>query len=380
MPNTYQLGRLGKLFAAAEATYGIAASLVATDAVRHLIALLNSNPRNRVDSPERHAHPSQLTRFTRKETAHWQAGGIFYPSGVINTLPDHTDFIEHGLGTKTNVTLATTLSVGATVSGGTVASAGTLAVGDAVLIACTGGSTPGNYVRWLTSVAANVLGWAPALPQAPATGDALKGCITYKLATNISKSLTIAKYLQNISREVRGAVIEQIKFTLDANDEVRWEASGVAATRQTAQAQPGAFTVVGNTPPSGISGGMRIGASAFEFVKAEFTIQNGLDVDNVPFGISRAQAFYRKGDRKVSADINAMMSSDVTLLTAAEGTTDQVVLAQCGSVEGSIIAMYAPVVEFDVPDDQDADETMDQSFKGACKGVAGNDEFSLAVA
>jgi hypothetical protein len=82
----------------------------------------------------------------------------------------------------------------------------------------------------------------------------------------------------------------------------------------------------------------------------------------------------------VELDINAMFSSDVTLMTAAEGTTDQVLLAQCGNTEGSIVAMYCPAVEFEVPDDPDADETMEHSFKGIAKATNGNDEFYLAVA
>src|SRR4051812_42915655 len=102
MPNTYQIGRVGRVFAAKETTFGTAPTLAATDAIRHLMVKLGYNPRNRVDSPERLVHPSQVTRFTRRASADWSINGIFYPSGTIATPPDHTDFLECGLGTLLN--------------------------------------------------------------------------------------------------------------------------------------------------------------------------------------------------------------------------------------------------------------------------------------
>ena len=89
MANTYQIGRVGRIYAAKESAYGTAATLVAGDAIRHLNHKFNDDPRSRVNSPERHVHPSQLYRFTRRRSASWMLGGIFFPSGTINTLPDH---------------------------------------------------------------------------------------------------------------------------------------------------------------------------------------------------------------------------------------------------------------------------------------------------
>src|SRR5689334_10490764 len=134
MPNTYQLGRLGRVFAAKCPSFGTAPSFAATDAIRHLMVKLNYNPRNRVNSPERLQHPSQVTRFTRKTTGNWSIGGIFYPSGVLNTTPDHSDFLEVGMGAMDNTTLSTTLSGTPTTTTGTVASATGLGAGKAILI------------------------------------------------------------------------------------------------------------------------------------------------------------------------------------------------------------------------------------------------------
>jgi Phage tail tube protein len=379
----YQLGRVGTVFVAAEATYGVAPGFVAGDALRHLNINLGYNPRNRVDAPTRHTHPSQVYRRTRRATGQWSLRGEFFPSGVINTLPDHDEVLEHGLGTKTNVTLATTINVGGTTTGGTVASAGTLAIGDAVLITCTGGSAPGKYVRWLTNVAGNVLTWAPALPQAPATSDALKGCITYKLATAIAKSLNIGHYLTSLSYQGYGAVVDQLKIQFDANNEVMFEASGPMQrrTRPADTAQPGAFTTVGITPPSGLTGGLNVSGTAEDYIKAEFTITNAMDLDNFAGGTSQARGFFRRGKRQVQVNLNTMVSDDTTLIAAAEGTTDQIVLVQAGDTDGSIVAAYSPLVEFDVPENPDDDETMEWSYSGLAKSaLAGNGEFSLAIA
>ena len=81
------------------------------------------------------------------------------------------------------------------------------------------------------------------------------------------------------------------------------------------------------------------------------------------------------------ASITSLASDDQTLMVNAEATTDHALLVQSGTTEGSIIGMYAPTVEFDVPDDPDDEETMEFTFTGTCKGsTTGNDELKLIVA
>jgi hypothetical protein len=76
-----------------------------------------------------------------------------------------------------------------------------------------------------------------------------------------------------------------------------------------------------------------------------------------------------------------MVSDDTTLIEAAENTYDNSVLVQAGDTIGSIVAVYCPIVEFDVPDDPDDDETMEWSYKGVAKGsIAGNDLVYIAIA
>jgi hypothetical protein len=379
----YQIGRLGRIFAAKQTTYGVAPTFAATDAIRHINVQLNVS-NNRIESQERNAHPSVLNKWVRRKTGNFTVGGIFYPSGTIGTVPDHTDFLECGLGVITNITpLSTTISSGPTTTGATVASGAGLTIGQAVLINVTTGSpASGRLLRWLTNVAGAVLTWDPPLPQAPAVGDSVKSCVNYSLATALPNALSIGHYLTSISKEGTGAVIDQLKFTFDANNEVLWEASGPMKDRLTAaQSQPGSFTTIGSTPPSGLVGGLRIGSAAVAFLKLEVVVSNTMELDNFQFGTSSAAGFFRKNKRKIAANITAILSDDTTLMTAAETATDNNALcAQCGQTEGSIIGVYGPNLDFDVPAMPDGEETLELNFTGTMKGVTGNDELRVAVA
>lgn len=378
----YQIGRVGTVFLAAETTYGVAPGFAATDAIRHVDVSLNYNPRNRVTAPTRHIHPSRVFRRTRRATGDWRLRGEFFPSGTLNTLPDHDEVLEHGFGTKTNVTAATTVASAPTINGATLTSGASMAVGNPILITLSTGSV-GKYVRWLTTVAGAVVTWEPALPSAPVATDTVKCCIGYSLATAIAKSLNIGHYLTSLSYQGYGAVVDSLKIQFDANNEVFWEVSGPMQrrVRNAATAQPGAFTTVGTTPPSGLTGGQFINGTLVDYIKAEFAITNGMALDNYAGGTAQARAFYRQGTRDVGVTLNTMVSDDATLITVAENTTDTTVLVQSGDTEGSIIAVYCPTVEFDVPDDQDNEEEMEWAYKGMAKSViAGNKEIFLAVA
>ena len=385
MPNTYQLGRLGRVYVAQESAYGTGGTFTGAKAVRHLDVRLNMNPRNRVDSPERHSgHPDQLFRFTRRTTASALLKGLLYPSNTLNTVPEADLIFKNAFGASTNKTLSTTVSSGGTTTGAIVASAGTLAIGDAVLINATGGP----FVRILTNVVTNTLTWAPALPTAAANGNTVKGCVTYQLATAVLGSLNIGHYLTSVGYEALGFGLDTFKLLFDANEEGQFEASGPMQRRNrltttpAAQADPVTFTTVGagSGVPSGLTGYLRVNGANYEFLKASFEMDNGLDLDNVAFGTSQAQALYRKSKRHITCQIDAMYSSDLTLLNDSELTSDDTIFLQQGTTEGSIFALYAPKVEFDVADDPNEEETMQHSFHGVCKGTSGNDALYLVAA
>jgi hypothetical protein len=380
---TYQIGRLGRVFFAKQSTYGTAPTFAATDALRHTNCVLNKSL-NRVPSQERFAHPSLLSKWLRRTTGDFSLSGLLYPSGTIGTVPDVDELFEVAFGTKTNITpLSTTIASASTTTGAVVAAATGLTVGQAVLINVTTGSpATGRVLRWLTAVAGTTLTWAPALPQAAAVGDTLKSCVNYSLATALPNAVSIGHYMTSTSKEGTGAVVDMLKILFDANDEVRWEASGPMKDRlATAQSQPGSFTTVGSTPPSGLIGGMRWGSGAVDFLKLAITINNTMELDNFNFGTSSAAGFFRKNQRTVNIELTAMLTDDQTLLTAAEtGTDSNVLLAQCGQTEGNIVGVYCPNVDLDVPAHPDGEETLELQFSGSAKGVSGNDELRLAIA
>jgi hypothetical protein len=259
----------------------------------------------------------------------------------------------------------------------TVASATGLAVGQGILINVTG---TGRVVRVITALAGAAITVAPALPAAPTSGDSVKSAVTYTLATALPASLHIGKYATSVAKAGQGCIVNQLSLMFDANDVVRWEASGPMQTRITAQAQPGSFTTAGTNPPTGIIGGMRVGSSARAFVKAKVTIPNNIELQNDDFGTSMAYGWDRIGQRPITIELDTMYTDDTTLITAGENASDNAVLIQCGNVEGKIIAVYAPKVRFDVPDDPDGDGKLQLAFKGQVKGTNGNDDLYVVVA
>lgn len=383
-----QIGRLGVAFAMAEASYGAGGTFAATDAYRHLAIKLNKK-KNRAKSPDRYGHPSLVQSLTRRISAEFSTGGLLYPSGTLNTLPDNDPFLASAFaGTTRNVTLSTTLSGTPTTTTGTVASATGLAVNDPVLINIATGPSAGKYVRWLTVVSGTNLTWAPPLPAAPAATDTLKGCIGYVLGSAtpsaLPPSLTIGRYLTDMSFQGIGAVPDVLKIMFDSNDEVRWECSGPMKdrTRPASSAKPGAFTVVGTNPPSGLTGGFTIDGSAEDYIKASFSLTNNYKLDNFAGGTATARNFYRDGERAVQVDIDSVLEDDTTVIDLSENNGgDTPILVQSGSAEGNIIACYCPKVELETPDDTDSDALLDAKYSGFGKSSAnGNDEFFLAFA
>lgn len=380
MPNLYQIGRLGRVYFAEEPAYGTAPTLAAGDALRHLNVKFGSKLKNRVNSPERHAHPSQINRFTRRQSADWMVSGILYPSGTLNTVSDVAPVLKTTLGATSNVTLSTTVAASPLPSSTvfTLASVTGLVVGQPILINATSG---GRQVRWITAISGAAVTVAPALSAAPASGDAVKGCVGYSLTTALGASVAMAHYLTSVSYEIKGGAPDMLKLDFDANDEPQFEASGPAKSRtRPAQADPATFTTSGTTPPSGLTGYLRVGAAAEEFLKASFSIKNGIELDNKAFGTSAAAAMFRNTKREVTVNLETMVSDDVTILDKSEDQSDNVLLMQCGLTEGSIWAVYCPKVEFEEPEDSNNAETMTHSFTGVCKGTAGNDEIYIAEA
>ena len=384
-----QIGRLGKVFVKDAATYGVAPTLVATDAFKHLdMGFRKTN--NRSNSLERRGTPGLENRFSRHIEAGFDLRSAYLsPSGTLKTVPNARVFLKHAFGTERIGALSTTVASGPTTTGATLTSGTGLAQGDCVLINCTGGSFPGAYARVLKSVAGAVVTWGPALPQAPAVADTVKDGVTYRLANTLpAAGVHMAKYLPDVSWELFGAVIEKLGLQFDGNDECKFSASGPAMNAaQTAQAQPGAFTAVGS-PVTGISGYLYRDNTAIKATKFDFEINNMAKLINDSFGTDRAEDHFRNGRRDVTISLEQRLLSTSDFYDLAEDATDFVFAAQAGTVEGRILFVYCPRVELDIPDIADPDGEIIPSYKGVCKETAagldgastgGNDELILGL-
>lgn len=386
------IGREARIYAKLEENYGVEEALDETNSLRIFSGLaFTYNPFNRVTSPEKKQSPGPVNRFDRKKSAELgNLEALIRPSGTLNTLPEIDPILEAAFGLKTNVTLSTTVSASPspTTTGCTVASAGALAAGDAVLIYVTGEDDP--FVRVLTDVTGNALTWAPALPSAPTSADAIKGGITYKLTTDLELSLTIAEYLSK-NRELIGVGINALSLVFDANEDPKATASGPAADQlydSDVQNEPSDFVEIGVNPPSGMTGGLYVNDVRFEIKKLEAAIANGLALRNQEYGVNAATAVYRSARREISLSIDCFEDHDTEigdseeslyhLLMAGEEVS---LLLQTGASEGNIVCLYAPRAEFNVPETDDAEEERSWTLAGIALETLDtmNDELTLAL-
>ncbi|MCP4200648.1 MAG: hypothetical protein GY769_01780 [bacterium] len=380
------VGRKGQVYLKKEAAYGVEETLSVAEALRHIEIGFGFDPFNRVTSPEKKQSPGPVNRFDRKKTAELaNLIALLRPSGVLNTLPEAAPLLEAAFGSFTNETLATTVEAAPapTTTGATVLSAGTLVIGDAVLIEVTG-QNKSPFVRILTGVAGAALTWAPALPAAPATGDDLKGGITYKLTTDLAISLTIAHYLDAKKRELLGAGIDQCAMMFDANEEPRLTLAGPAKEQLSAagvQSQPAGFTTVGGNPPSGIIGELYVDDTEHEFKSLEVALSNTIVVRNQEYGVNGGTEIYRQARREITLALETFADDPAILYEEAVAGNNVSILKQTGKTEGNIVAIYAPRVEWKVPEQDDPDEEVNWSYSALALETADgeNDELTLAL-
>lgn len=293
------------------------------------------------------------------------------------TVVDNT--ADSGLSTVAPTTDDSTLL---TTTGGFVANVGALVAGDAVLISRAGV----KYVRVLTSASSAQIAWTPALPTAVVGDEAVKGCITYKLTTDLAISLGFSHYLSSDtthSKLVTGGVVDKFALAFAQNDEPKMTASGPAKTVTTpAGTKPSGFTTVGGNPPSGLTGGLYVGNALYKFIKLDLEIQNGLKLRDNSYGQSQAEEILPRGRRVITLGLDALVGDEAVIYDTAESGAAVSVLKQTGLTEGNIIGIYAPRVQFDVPDQDDPDEVPTWPFKGVCleSADAMNDELYLILA
>ena len=386
------IGRQGRVYAKKESSYGVDPTLAVTNAFRHIDIGFAWDPKMRVTSPEKKTSPGAVNRFDRKQEASWDLRtALVRPSGTLNTLGEGDPFFEAGFGSVTNVTLSTTVSASPapTINTFTVPWVGSLVVGDAVLINMA--SEPAgkrDFVRVISAINALELVVEPDLPAAPAMGDTVKGCITYKLSTALAVAMHIAHFnTTGQDRAVRGAGVDRMRFVFDENDEPTFSASGPAkdqvVTGDTGMpSDPSTVAQVGNNPPSGLVGQCTIGNTIYLMRHMEAEIANNVVVRNNEYGELSPTELYRRGRREVSVTVSAWAEPAATLYALATAGTDVSVMLQTGFTEGNIIGLFIPAVEFKVPAQDDGDEEIGWDFDGvALESADGqNDEITLVFA
>ena len=384
MAETARAARQGQVFVTNESTYGTAIEQAATDAVRHTEFSASGSPFNRVNSPEKKQSPGVVYRFDRRGTASWSLKALLRPSGTLNTLPEANKLLKAGFGAESNITLPTTVSASPapTTTTATVASAVGLVKGQAILITVAGI----KYMRFLTNIATAALTWAPALPGAPVTGAAVKGCITYGVTSALLLPLSIAHYTgadATLSRIVKGAVVDTLGLTFGHNGEPIVTFAGPAKSVTTpAPTKPAAFTSVGTqNPPSGLTGGLYVGAALYRFEDLDIQIANGLELDMDNYGSDAAYGILPRHTQAITLGLKAKALDEAVIYDNAESGTPVAIMKQTGFTEGNIVGIYAPLVDFEVPDRDDGDPIPRWDFKGVCKESADsmNDSLYLAL-
>jgi hypothetical protein len=393
-----QIGRRGKIWGMIEAVgYGTLQTLTAAKALRHIDFQAQYDPKARVNSTEKKDTPGTATLFDRRVVANLgNLTGLIRPSGTLNTLPESSFLFEAAFGTKTNVTLATTVmgvvdsELAPTSTVFSIDDATGLTVGQAVLV--TVGAV--KYVRWVTAIAAAVaaapakkITIAPALPSAPAVDAAVKTCINYSLTTDLATSIMLLHALPGFRRELRGIGLDKLQMMFDANEEPRFVVSGPAQQQLSDAAaidvSSMGFTTVGGNPPSGLVGDLYIANTAYLFKKLGVDLTNGVVARNSEYGNDGlATEVYRDGRRTTQLTLDAFAETAATLYDLAKAGTYASLMKQTGRTEGNIVALYCPKVDWKVPDTGNGDNAVDWSFKGEAIETADgqNDEIRLAIA
>lgn len=378
-----QIGRLGQAWGKVQANYTTAPTLASTDAFRHLELDLGINIRNRTNAPDRLTTPDLRRRVSHKTTASWDLkSALMWPSGTLGTAPEHDIFLTNGLGSKAVGTASTTVAASPTptTSTFTVASATGLAVGKLIAVNVTG---IGIEVRMISALATAAVTLSQALSAAPTTGDTVKTSVQYTPASNLPASLCLAHYMTTngtlLSRQINGCVVDKLGFMFDANDEPKFTAGGPARDQtRPAQTQPGAFTTVGTAMPTGMTGDLRISDASYPFLKGNVNVTNGMKLRNAEYGSSKATGYYRAGRRVVEVSFDSYVEDPSVVYALGESTATAPILFQTGNVEGQIVVIYMPKVEFEIPSTPDGENELVWSFKGVALGVSGNDEIQVA--
>lgn len=384
---TIETGALEQAYAKVETTFAASAvtggeALSATDAIRHLELSLTSK-KNREDSPEKRGTPDVQQRLPRRQTTSWNLSSIMWePSGTLGTISNAGKFLKAGFGANHVLSLSTTVASSPLATGCTLTSGTGVAVGDLVAVEVTAGVF--EVTRLLTVAGADVT-WDP-LSAAPSIGaDVLNG-ITYKLASNLTESLSIYKYYNagGFKQAAYGSVVNQMQVNFDGTREVLLSLQGPSARYAdsstgggTVQNKPASHTTVGS-PASGLIGNFYVDGNAFLVIGAQVTVDNAIELRNKELGTAWASGIAGRGAlRKVNVSITFYLE-DTRLIGMANSITTGALRCIVGQTSGNMVAAVLPKVEFEIPDIGNEIGPKEITVEGTALATSGNDQVYLA--
>lgn len=373
---TVESGALESAYAKVEASFGTLATPASTDAIRHA-GLQLTKKNNREMNPTKRGTPDYADDLPRIKTAGWSlTASMWEPSGTLGTPSYFAPLLKAAFGTQTEPTLDTTVAAApaATATGCTLTSAGTLAVGDC-LIATVGSTREVTRVKTVASAAITY----DELTAAPTTPGQIVSGVNYKLATNLTESLSIFLFHTGggYKEAVSGAIVDSLEITVPGNGEVGIAMSGPAKDRtRTGFTIPGAHTTVGNPVSSGEAGKVTIDNAVFLVLSATVRMTNsqGLRVGEV--GVSTASGQFRTGRRSVTCTASFYLE-DTAIIDDAEAVTADVLRLLAGSTNGNMVGLVLPKVKWEIPDTPVGETQKVIEASGVAFATDGNDQLFI---
>lgn len=383
---TIETGALEQGYAKLETSYFIipADALVGSDGIR-ILQLALSGKKNREASPEKRGTPDRAQSLPRRESASWNLSEIMWePSGTLGTISNVGKLIKGGFGANHVLSLATTVS-GApapTTSTATLTSVAGIQVGDLIVFTVAAGLRR-EVTRVLTLPGGAAITFDPISVAPDVPGAAVVG-ITYNLFNTIADSFAIYKFYNagSFKEATYGSVVDQIQVMFDGTKEVMLAIQGPAARYGSTaggavvQAKPGTHVTVG-TPAGGMVGNFYVDGTAFLVSAAKVTINNQLALRNKELGTAFASGIGGRNNlRDVTAEITFYLE-DTNLMGKAHSVTKGVLRCIVGNVNGSMVSMVLPSVEFEIPDIPGDIGLKEVTISGVGYAVSGNDQIFL---
>ncbi len=382
---TIETGALEQAYAKVETSYAVVAadSLSATDAIRHLQLTL-SGKNNREASPEKRGTPDRAQSLPRRKTAQWNLSDVMWePSGTLGTVSNVAKFLKAGFGSIHTLSLATDINdASPTATEFDLTSVTGLAVGDVIAVE-VGGTGLFQATRIKTIVSNTVT--VDELTTAPADNAVVLCGSTFKLANSVTESFAVYKYHNagGFKQAVYGAVVDQIQVMFDGTKEVSLGIQGPAAAYgdsaggYAVQSKPASHTTVGS-PIGGMVGLFNVNGASFPVIMAKATMNNQIALRNKELGTSVASGIGGRNNlRDIAVEVTFYLE-DTALIGLAHSITKGCLQCIVGNASGSMVAMVAPSVEFEVPDIGGDIGLKEVTISGIAYATTGNDQLYLA--